>query len=243
MLIEYFRDMQLVIVYRMQLSMFFLYVIDLLLRSMFREMRAIWIQYVLDECGGGSWRDLRAYQGCFNFRALFFESRSVCTYDTFATIEIPKIMISFKVVCLSMSERALYKSWIQDLWSWICMMIESFRMNKSLYVIMVSGSTPSNASSMAERMSRPMIISMTNFDISYYWCEITMLWVWILVNVIAILSNNDEIVAVIIHHISDGAWTGRYGSSIGDNFEEANTKCYQMQPNASCLSSIWISYQ
>ncbi len=32
----------------------------------------------------------------------------------------------------------------------------------------------------------------------------------------------------------------RCGSSIGDNSEEANAKCYQMQPNASCLSSIWI---
>jgi hypothetical protein len=49
-----------------------------------------------------------------NPRALLFESRSACTCYTFATIEIPKIVISFKVVCLSVSKRTLYKSRTQD---------------------------------------------------------------------------------------------------------------------------------
>jgi len=52
--------------------------------------------------------------GASNSRALLFESRLACTCDTFATIEIPKIVISFKVVYLSVSERALYKSRTQD---------------------------------------------------------------------------------------------------------------------------------
>ncbi len=66
MLIECIRDMQLVIVYRTQLSMFFLHVIDLLLRPMFREMRAIWIQHVLDECGGVDLDEIRGHnKECF----------------------------------------------------------------------------------------------------------------------------------------------------------------------------------
>ncbi len=115
MLIECLRDMRLVIVYRTQLSMLFLHVIDLLLRPMFREMSTIWIQHVLDECGGVDLDEICGITGgASNARALLFESRSACTYDTFATIEIPKIVISFKVVCLSMSERTLYKSRTQD---------------------------------------------------------------------------------------------------------------------------------
>jgi len=66
MLIECLRDMRLVIVYRTQLSMFFLHVIDLLLRPMFREMSAIWIQHVLDECGGANLDEIRGHnRGCF----------------------------------------------------------------------------------------------------------------------------------------------------------------------------------
>ncbi len=76
--------------------------------------------------------------GASNSRALLFESRSAYTCDTFATIEIPKIVISFKVVCLSVSEKALYKSQTQDPWSWMCMMTESFRMNQSLHVMMLA---------------------------------------------------------------------------------------------------------
>jgi hypothetical protein len=69
--------------------------------------------------------------------------------------------------------------------------------------MMVNESTPSNGSSVAGQMSRPAAISTTNFDISYRYCEITMLRAWILVNMIAILSNNGEIAAAITHHISD----------------------------------------
>ncbi len=66
MLIECLRDMRLVIVYRTQLSMFFFHIIDLLLRPMFREMSAIWIQQVLDECGGADLNEIRGHnRGCF----------------------------------------------------------------------------------------------------------------------------------------------------------------------------------
>jgi len=66
MLIECLRDMRLVIVYHTQLSMFFLHVIDLLLRPMFREMSAIWIQHVLDECGGVDLDEICEHnRGCF----------------------------------------------------------------------------------------------------------------------------------------------------------------------------------
>ncbi len=66
MLIECLRDMQLVIVYRTQLSMFFLHVIDLLLRPMFRQMSTIWIQHVLDECGRADLDKIRGHnRGCF----------------------------------------------------------------------------------------------------------------------------------------------------------------------------------
>ncbi len=87
----------------------------------------------------------------------------------------------------------------------MCMTTESFRMNQSLRVMMVSGSTPSNASSVAGQMSKLATILATNFDISCRYCEITMLRVWILVNVIAILLNNGEIATAITHHIFDGA--------------------------------------
>ncbi len=66
MLIECLRDMRLVIIYCTQLSMFFLHVIDLLLRPMFREMSAIWIQHILDECGGADLDKIREHnKGCF----------------------------------------------------------------------------------------------------------------------------------------------------------------------------------
>ncbi len=66
MLIECLRDMRLVIVYRTQLSMFFLHVIDLLLRPMFREMSAIWIQHVLDECDKADLDEIHGHnRGCF----------------------------------------------------------------------------------------------------------------------------------------------------------------------------------
>jgi hypothetical protein len=46
--------------------MFFFHIIDLLLRPMFREMSAIWIQQVLDECGGADLNEIRGHnRGCF----------------------------------------------------------------------------------------------------------------------------------------------------------------------------------
>lgn len=63
MLIKCLRDVWLMIVYRRQMLMFFLHVIDLLLRPMFRE---ICIQHILDECGGMHLDKIREHErGCF----------------------------------------------------------------------------------------------------------------------------------------------------------------------------------
>jgi hypothetical protein len=53
-------------IYCTQLSTFFLHVIDLLLRPMFRDMSTIWIQHILDECGEADLDEIRGRnRGCF----------------------------------------------------------------------------------------------------------------------------------------------------------------------------------
>ncbi len=197
--------MRLVIVYRTQLSMFFLHIIDLLLRPMFREMSSIWIQHVLNECGGADLNEIYGHnKGCFQppgivvritfslYLLYIRNNRNPKDSDFFQSC----LFVSVKENIVQVTNpRSLILNVHDDRFFQnepIASCDDGQRINP--FQRLIGGG----------QMSRLAAISATNFDISCRCCKITMLQAWTLVNVIAILSNNGEIAAAITHHISDG---------------------------------------
>lgn len=186
--------------------MFFLHAVDMLMRPVFRDMIAIWIQHILDECSWADPNEIRGHnRGCFQLPDVVIRITLSFHLQYISNNRNAKDSDCFQS-CLFVNIRKIIVQVTNP--TYLILNVHNdqiFLMNQSFCVMMVSGSITFIVSMVTGRMYKPVAISTISFDTSCRCCEITMLRAWILVKVVTILSNNDEIAVAITHRILDGA--------------------------------------